>query len=63
MSDVETSAIFRAQSSQFLIFAALPAPKPVIFVGVFTLTKMISASIIESSTAVVKKRFLAIKKD
>jgi hypothetical protein len=40
------------------MLAALPAPMPVIFVGVFTLMKMMSASRIASSMLVEKKRFL-----
>jgi len=41
-----------------LIFAALPAPNPEVFVGVLTLTKIISASRIASSMPVEKNKFL-----
>ena len=58
LSDVATSAIFLAQSSQFLMLAALPAPTPLVLVGVFTLTKMISASAIAASIFVEKNKFL-----
>lgn len=56
--EVAISAIFLAHSSQFLMFAALPAPMPVIFVGVFTLMKIISASRIAASMFVEKNKFL-----
>ena len=58
LSEVATSAILRAQSSQFLIFAARPAPIPLVLVGVLTLTKIISDSIIVLSMSVEKNRFL-----
>ena len=58
LSDRATSAILRAHNSQFLIFAARPAPIPVVLVGVFTLTKIISDSWIIASTAVEKNKFL-----
>lgn len=58
LSEVATSAILRAQSSQFLMFAARPAPMPAILVGVFTDTKMTSASTMAASMFVEKKRFL-----
>merc|ERR1719217_1636964 len=48
LSEVETSAIVLAQSSQFLTFAARPAPMPAVLVGVFTLIKTISASAMDS---------------
>ena len=60
--DVAISAIFLAQSSQFLMFAALPAPIPVILVGVLTLIKMMSASRMAASISVEKKRFLKEEK-
>jgi hypothetical protein len=62
LSEVATSAILRAQSSQFLMFEAKPAPIPVIFVGVLTLIKMISAATMVSSMAVVKNKFLGSEK-
>ena len=40
------------------MLAALPAPTPLVFVGVFTLTKMISASAIAASMFVEKNKFL-----
>ena len=43
-------------SPQFFKSAALPAPIPYCFVGVFTLTKIISASFIAWVTFDVKKR-------
>mmetsp|Transcript_35189 Transcript_35189/g.84052 ORF Transcript_35189/g.84052 Transcript_35189/m.84052 type:complete len:204 (+) Transcript_35189:693-1304(+) len=52
-----TSAILRAQSSQFLTFAARPAPIPMVFVGVFTEMKTMSAFLISASMSVEKKRF------
>jgi len=58
LSEVATSAILRAHNSQFFMFAALPAPTPVVLVGVLTLTKIISDSAIDASTAVEKNRFL-----
>ncbi len=58
LSEVATSAILRAQSSQFLMLAARPAPIPVTLVGVLTETKMISASRMVASMSVEKKRFL-----
>ena len=58
LSDFAISAIFLAHNSQFLIFAALPAPIPLVLVGVFTLTKMMSASKRAASISVEKKRFL-----
>lgn len=61
LSEVATSAILRAQSSQFLMFEANPAPIPVTFVGVLTLIKIISAAMMVSSMAVVKNKFLHSK--
>src|SRR3546814_723355 len=58
---VATSAIFRAQSSQFLMLAARPAPIPVTLVGVFTETKMMSASAIAPSKSVEKNKFLCFQ--
>jgi hypothetical protein len=58
-----TSAILRAQSSQFLIFAARPAPMPEVFVGVFTDTKIISASRMAESISVEKNRFLGMARN
>jgi hypothetical protein len=58
LSDVATSAILRAHNSQFLIFAARPEPIPDVLVGVFTLTKIISASTIAASISVEKNKFL-----
>lgn len=40
------------------MLAALPAPTPLVFVGVFTLTKIISASAIAASMFVEKNKFL-----
>ena len=59
LSEVDTLAMVRAQSSRFLTLAALPAPMPYVFVGVFTDTKMMSASLMAPSTSVVKNRFCA----
>mmetsp|Transcript_1487 Transcript_1487/g.4033 ORF Transcript_1487/g.4033 Transcript_1487/m.4033 type:complete len:280 (+) Transcript_1487:397-1236(+) len=56
LSVVATSAILRAQSSQFLMLAARPAPMPWVLVGVFTEMKMMSASMSASSMLVEKKR-------
>jgi len=42
---------------QYVRSAALPAPRPVVLVGVLTETKIMSASAMESSTLVVKNRF------
>ena len=42
---VSSDQAYRAQSSQFLTFAALPAPIPEVFVGVLTEMKMMSASL------------------
>lgn len=54
----DTSAILRAQSSQFLTLAARPAPIPMVLVGVLTEMKMMSAFLISASMSVEKKRFL-----
>mmetsp|Transcript_2147 Transcript_2147/g.3966 ORF Transcript_2147/g.3966 Transcript_2147/m.3966 type:complete len:302 (-) Transcript_2147:241-1146(-) len=56
LSDCATSAILRAHSSQFLMFAARPAPMPDVFVGVFTDTKIMSAAWISASISVEKNR-------
>ena len=40
---LDTSAILRAQSPQFLTLAARPAPIPMVLVGVLTEMKMMSA--------------------
>ena len=40
------------------MFAALPAPTPEVLVGVFTETKMISASAMAASIFVEKNKFL-----
>jgi hypothetical protein len=50
--------IWRAVFSQYCRSAARPAPWPNILVGVFTLTKMMSASAMWRSTSVEKTRFL-----
>jgi hypothetical protein len=50
--------ILRAVFSQYWRSAARPAPCPNVLVGVFTLTKIISASPIACSTSAVKRRFL-----
>jgi hypothetical protein len=55
---VDTLAIMRAANSQFLMFAARPAPIPWSLVGVFTEMNMTSESSITSSKLVEKKRFL-----
>jgi len=47
----------RRERRTYLRSAALPAPTPLFFVGVLTLTKMRSASSIPLSTSVEKKRF------
>mmetsp|Transcript_7708 Transcript_7708/g.28116 ORF Transcript_7708/g.28116 Transcript_7708/m.28116 type:complete len:237 (+) Transcript_7708:677-1387(+) len=52
-----TAAIVRAADSQYVRSAALPFPRPVFFVGVFTETKIISLSAIAPSTSVVKNKF------
>jgi hypothetical protein len=57
LSDVATLAIVRAHSSQFLMFAARPLPKPSVLVGVLTEIKMMSASSMFFSTSVEKNRF------
>ena len=57
LSELDTSAIFLAHSSQFLMFAARPAPIPVIFVGVLTEMKIMSALSTSLSMSVLKKRF------
>uniref|UniRef100_A0A0D9ZDE6 WRKY domain-containing protein n=1 Tax=Oryza glumipatula TaxID=40148 RepID=A0A0D9ZDE6_9ORYZ len=57
LSDLDTSAIILAALSQS---AALPAPRPRVLVGVFTDTKMMSASATCFSTSVLKKRFLPL---
>ena len=49
--------VVRAADSQYVRSAALPAPRPVFFVGVFTETKIISDAAIEPATSVEKKRF------
>mmetsp|Transcript_23008 Transcript_23008/g.57773 ORF Transcript_23008/g.57773 Transcript_23008/m.57773 type:complete len:231 (+) Transcript_23008:756-1448(+) len=53
---VDTAAIMRAALSQYVRSAAKPAPTPRVFVGVFTLTKMMSASATCFSTSLLKKR-------
>ena len=53
---VDTSAILRAHSSQFLMLAALPAPMPCVLVGVLTEMKTMSALLISSSMLVEKNR-------
>jgi len=55
--DSEASRICRAVFSQYWRSAALPAPAPKVFVGVFTPTKMISDSLMPLSMSVSKKRF------
>ena len=57
--EVECSRIWRAVFSQYCRSAALPAPCPKLLVGVFTLTKMISASAMCRFTSVEKIRFLS----
>mmetsp|Transcript_48281 Transcript_48281/g.121915 ORF Transcript_48281/g.121915 Transcript_48281/m.121915 type:complete len:236 (+) Transcript_48281:772-1479(+) len=52
----ETRAIMRAALSQYVRSAARPAPTPRVFVGVFTLTKMMFASATCFSVSVLKKR-------
>lgn len=59
--DKETSAILRAHNSQFLMLAARPAPIPVVFVGVLTLTNMMSASMMAASIEVEKNKLLGEK--
>lgn len=54
---VATSAMVRAQASQFFTSAAHPAPFPCNFVGVFTDTKMMSARSMPPLMSVEKKRF------
>ena len=54
----EFSRIWRAARSQYWRSAARPAPCPKLLVGVFTLTKMTSASAMWRSVSVEKKRFL-----
>jgi hypothetical protein len=56
LSEVETSAILRAHSSQFLMLAARPAPIPWVLVGVLTEMNIMSALLISSSMLVEKKR-------
>jgi hypothetical protein len=46
--------MLRAVFSQYCKSAARPAPIPNAFVGVFTLTKIISASAMARSTSAVK---------
>ena len=53
----EFARICRAVFSQYCKSAARPAPSPKVFVGVFTDTKMMSASRMPWSTSVEKKRF------
>ena len=55
--EVATLAMVRAQSSQFLMLAARPAPIPWVLVGVLTEMKTMSARAISSSMEVEKKRF------
>ena len=50
----------RAANSQYVKSAALPFPKPVFFVGVFTETKIISQSRIAPSTSVEKNKFFPL---
>ena len=56
--EVAISAMVLAHSSQFLMLAALPAPIPVILVGVLTLMKIMSASRMASLMFVEKNKFL-----
>lgn len=57
LSEIATSAILRMADSNHDISDALPLPRPRLFVGVLTLTKMQSASLIAVSMSVEKKRF------
>merc|ERR1719319_2246683 len=52
------SAIILAASSTYLRSAALPFPRPKVFVGVFTDMKIRSAPLIAASISVEKCRFL-----
>lgn len=56
--EVATRAIRRVAASMNERSEANPAPIPLVFVGVFTDTKMISARLMHPSTSVEKKRFL-----
>ena len=58
LEDSENSRICLAVFSQYWRSAAIPAPRPKVLVGVFTLTKMMSFSRIPVSISVLKKRFL-----
>eukprot|EP00968_Pinguiococcus_pyrenoidosus_P027468 scaffold7381_cov310-Pinguiococcus_pyrenoidosus.AAC.14 len=58
LSQLATSAILRAQSSQFLMLAARPAPMPCVFVGVFTAVVLAVRSIHRS-----KKQGQALRPD
>lgn len=51
------SAISRVAPSKAPISVALPAPLPLVFVGVLTVIRMTSASEMHLATSVVKKRF------
>mmetsp|Transcript_3739 Transcript_3739/g.10715 ORF Transcript_3739/g.10715 Transcript_3739/m.10715 type:complete len:231 (-) Transcript_3739:399-1091(-) len=53
---LDTAAIILAAPSQYVRSAALPAPTPQVFVGVFTLTKMMSASAMCFSTSAEKNK-------
>src|SRR5690606_28729073 len=57
-SDLETDAIWRAQSSINFKSAACPFPFPYVLVGVFTEINIMSASSIAFSTSVEKNKFL-----
>lgn len=54
---VDTSAIVRTAASKSCRFEATPRPNPSHLVGVLTLTKISSASLMAFSTSVEKKRF------
>mmetsp|Transcript_23465 Transcript_23465/g.64691 ORF Transcript_23465/g.64691 Transcript_23465/m.64691 type:complete len:230 (+) Transcript_23465:1092-1781(+) len=54
--EVDTEAMRRAAPSQYVKSAAFPAPMPVVFVGVFTLTNTMSASPTCFLVSVLKNR-------
>ena len=56
--DLDTAAMVRAADSQYVRSASLPLPSPFFVVGVFTDTKIISATAKDPATSVVKNRFL-----
>ena len=58
LPELASSAIVRAQISTFLMLEAWPAPIPEVLVGVFTLTKITSLSLMVPALSVEKNKFL-----